>query len=169
MNPSTLQALTTLATLTSSQKRALVDRIAQEMASTMLTISRELHRGTLQAEHTEPIYAFIRTIQHHELATRRKLERKLDRCERREREWRAERRWIRREFVGIRRRMEVLRRGWNERVILRRGGWQGVGFESWDRSQDECQDECQHGILDGHQGQDQMLEQGENIDSGFSG
>ncbi|KAL5332719.1 hypothetical protein BJX70DRAFT_105132 [Aspergillus crustosus] len=114
----------TLATLTTGQKTALIIQIAEEMTSSMITISKELRSGNLTSENTEPICAFIRIIQQHEVATRCKLEEKLERMERRERKWRVERERVRREFVGLRRRVEGLRRGWD----LRR--FQALGLDS---------------------------------------
>ncbi|KAL4878759.1 hypothetical protein BJY04DRAFT_107281 [Aspergillus karnatakaensis] len=119
MTSSTLASLADLSNLTSSQKTALINTIAKEMAMTMLTISKELQHGNLQAENTQPIYSFIRTIQNHEVAARHKLERKLERYERQARESRAERRWILREFEKMKRRIEVFRRRWTERMRAR--------------------------------------------------
>ncbi|KAL3459385.1 hypothetical protein BJX64DRAFT_291357 [Aspergillus heterothallicus] len=116
MHPSTASALATLPCLSSEQKTALMGEIAHEMANTIITISREIQRGTLDANHTAPFYTFIRTFQQVHAAQQRKLERKLARYRGRASKWRAERRWIRREFAEMTRVMEVLQQRWKARV-----------------------------------------------------
>ncbi|KAL2812469.1 hypothetical protein BJX63DRAFT_432554 [Aspergillus granulosus] len=116
MNPSTRPALAALSSLPSAQKTALMGQIAHEITSTIITISREIQRGTLDANHTAPFHTFIRTVQQVEAAQQRKLERKLARYQRRARRWRAERRWIRGEFAEIVRGMERLQRQWKARI-----------------------------------------------------
>ncbi|KAL2842826.1 hypothetical protein BJX68DRAFT_270458 [Aspergillus pseudodeflectus] len=116
MNPSTISALATLSSLPSASKTSLMRRIAYEMTSTIITISREIQRGTLDPDKTAPMSKFVRTFQQANAAQQRKLERRLKRCQRRARKWRAERRWIRREFAEMMRLMETLQGRWKARV-----------------------------------------------------
>ncbi|KAL2824071.1 hypothetical protein BJY01DRAFT_256536 [Aspergillus pseudoustus] len=116
MNLLTASPLATLPSLSSAQKTSLMGTIAHEMTSTIITISREIRRGNLDANHTTPLHMFIRTIQQVEVSQQRKLERKLVRYQRRARKWRAERRWVRREFAEMVRGMGTLQRRWKVRV-----------------------------------------------------
>ncbi|KAL2869792.1 uncharacterized protein BJX67DRAFT_378846 [Aspergillus lucknowensis] len=116
MNKSPTSALQTISCLSSREKTALMDAIAREMTTTIIAISKEIQRGTLDADNTAPFDRFIRTIAQNEMVQQRKLERKLSRYQRRARKWRAERRWIRREFAEMVRRMEQLQRRWKTRV-----------------------------------------------------
>ncbi|KAL2821395.1 hypothetical protein BDW59DRAFT_164130 [Aspergillus cavernicola] len=123
MNPSTSSALRDISSLSSPAKTALMDTIAQEMTTIIITISKEIQRGTLKAQHTAPFNLFIRTIQRDETAQQRKLERKLARYQRRGRRWRAERQWIRRDLAGMVRQMEILHGRWKKRVeVLEKKG-----------------------------------------------
>ncbi|KAI9368515.1 hypothetical protein BJX61DRAFT_546470 [Aspergillus egyptiacus] len=105
-----------LSSLPSSAKTALIATIAQEMTTTIITVSREIQRGTLTPQHTAPLHNFLRTIQRHEVAAQQKLERRLARYQRRARRCREERRRIRREVAEMVRRMEILHRCWKRRV-----------------------------------------------------
>ncbi|KAL4998419.1 hypothetical protein BDV10DRAFT_167010 [Aspergillus recurvatus] len=114
MNPFTKSALCQIPYLSSSQKTDLIDSIAKKMITTMITISQEIDRGNLDADNTAPIHSFIRTIQRHERAQQRKLERKVARYQRRARLWRAERRRIRCEFAEM---VRVLHEAWMEKKL----------------------------------------------------
>ncbi|KAL6232182.1 hypothetical protein BDW75DRAFT_25315 [Aspergillus navahoensis] len=114
MNTFTKSALRRIPYLSSDQKTKLIDSIAKKMITTMITISQEIERGNLDADNTAPIHNFIRTIQRHERAQQRKLERKVARYQRRARLWRAERRRIRCEFAKM---VRVLREAWMEKNL----------------------------------------------------
>ncbi|KAJ0425078.1 hypothetical protein BJY00DRAFT_308414 [Aspergillus carlsbadensis] len=116
MNPSTKSTLATISSLPPASKTSLMRTIASEMTTTIITISREIQRGTLDGDQTAPMHGFIRTIQQANAAQQRKLERKLARHGRRARKWRAERRWIRSEFAEMVRLMKTLQRRWEARV-----------------------------------------------------
>ncbi|OJJ02598.1 hypothetical protein ASPVEDRAFT_116754, partial [Aspergillus versicolor CBS 583.65] len=103
MNKSTLSAIRELSTLTSDQKTAVIDAAARDMTTAMIRISQEINRGTLNPDNTAPLHNFIRTIQRHERAQLRKLERKIAGYQRRARIWRAERRRIRDNIAEVRR------------------------------------------------------------------
>ncbi|KAL4779699.1 hypothetical protein BJX76DRAFT_361534 [Aspergillus varians] len=111
MDQVTTSTLQNLSTLSSDQRTALIDSIARKMTVTMLTISQEIQRGNLDLDNTAPMHNFIRTIQRHERALLRKLERKAARYQHRARFRRAERRRIRRQFAEIARRMEATETG----------------------------------------------------------
>ncbi|KAL4776610.1 hypothetical protein BDW60DRAFT_203636 [Aspergillus nidulans var. acristatus] len=114
MNPFTESILHKLPYLSSDQKTDLIDSIAKKMITIMIIISREIDRGNLDADNTAPIHNFIRTIQRHERAQLRKLERRVARYQRRARLWRAERRRIRREFAEM---VRVLHEAWMEKNL----------------------------------------------------
>ncbi|KAL4736050.1 hypothetical protein BDV11DRAFT_22230 [Aspergillus similis] len=114
MNPFTESIFHKLPYLSSDQKTDLIDFIAKRMITIMVTISREIDRGNLDADNTAPIHNFIRTIQRHERAQLRKLERRVARYQRRARLWRAERRRIRREFAEM---VRVLHEAWMEKHL----------------------------------------------------
>ncbi|KAL3444662.1 hypothetical protein BJX65DRAFT_283053 [Aspergillus insuetus] len=116
MDHSTISALATISSLPDVSKTSLMRTIASEMTSTIITISREIQRGTLDGDQTAPMHTFIHTIQKASAAQQRKLERKLARYQRRARKWRGERRWIRGEFAEMVRLMEVLQRRWKARI-----------------------------------------------------
>ncbi|KAL4915962.1 hypothetical protein BDW62DRAFT_111732 [Aspergillus aurantiobrunneus] len=108
MSQFTIDALKNLSTLSSEQKTALIASIAQEMITTMRMISEEINRGTLDPDNTAPLDNFIGTIQVHERAQQRKLERKLARYRQCARLQRAEGLEIRRKIAEMVRRLQVL-------------------------------------------------------------
>ncbi|KAL4989629.1 hypothetical protein BDW68DRAFT_156257 [Aspergillus falconensis] len=114
MNSFTKSALRQIRYLSSNQKTDLIDSIAKKMITTMITISQEIERGNLDADNTAPIHNFIRTIQRHERAQQRKLERKVARYQRRARIWRAERQRVRCEFAEI---VRNLHEAWMEKNL----------------------------------------------------
>ncbi|RDW65795.1 uncharacterized protein DSM5745_09534 [Aspergillus mulundensis] len=113
MTPFTISALRNLPSLTSDQRTALIDSIAKKMTTTMITVSQEIENGNLDADNTAPMHKFIRVILRHDRAHQRKLERKVERYQRRARLWRAERRRIQSEFAEI---VQVLREALMEKT-----------------------------------------------------
>ncbi|KAL3430096.1 hypothetical protein BDV09DRAFT_202403 [Aspergillus tetrazonus] len=114
MDPFTESIPHKLPYLSSDQKTDLIDSIAKKMITIMIIISREIEHGNLDADNTAPIHNFIRTIQRHERAQLRKLERRVARYQRRARRWRAERRRIQSETAEM---VRVLHEAWMEKNL----------------------------------------------------
>ncbi|KAL1877806.1 hypothetical protein Plec18167_004775 [Paecilomyces lecythidis] len=93
--------LTNIDTLPSRSKTSLINSIATDISATFIYIAKQAEAGNLSTIHTGPINDVIGIIKDTEVAHREALERKLARYKRVERRLRRERKWMRRELMGL--------------------------------------------------------------------
>ncbi|KAI9932636.1 hypothetical protein MW887_008884 [Aspergillus wentii] len=108
--------LRNIETLSSSSKTALLKSIANDISAVFIYISKQSEAGNLSTKHTAPIDNVIRLIKGTEVSQRRMLERRVLRYERQASRLRAERRWIRGEFMKVVKRAEAVSERWREKV-----------------------------------------------------
>ncbi|KAL3472167.1 hypothetical protein BJX99DRAFT_262581 [Aspergillus californicus] len=112
-------SLQDIASLTSSEKTALMHSVAQQMSNTFVAISEAIQRHLLTPENTAPLHGVIETVNGHGENRIRKLERSLVRYRRRAKgakRWRAERRAILEDIEGLVRQIKELQQAWKKRV-----------------------------------------------------
>ncbi|GAD99342.1 conserved hypothetical protein [Paecilomyces variotii No. 5] len=98
--------LTNIDTLPSRSKTSLINSIATDISATFIYIAKQAEAGNLSTIHTGPINDIIGTIKDTEVAHREALERKLARYKKTERRLRRERKWMRRELMGLTKKTE---------------------------------------------------------------
>ncbi|KAF7590684.1 hypothetical protein BBP40_002519 [Aspergillus hancockii] len=113
--------LQNLETLSSASKSTLLRSITDDMSAVFICISKQLSHGTLSAKHTHPLHDFIKSISKAETSEYLRLQRKVERYRQRERQWKAERKWMRREVRDLVKHSEEIHGRWKER-LARVGG-----------------------------------------------
>lgn len=108
--------LTHIDTLSSRSKTSLIKSIATDISATFIYIAKQAEAGNLSAIHTGPINDVIGTIKDTEVAHREALERKLARYKRVERRLRRERKWMKRELMGLTKKADAVVEDWKTRV-----------------------------------------------------
>ncbi|KAL5355079.1 Isocitrate/isopropylmalate dehydrogenase-domain-containing protein [Aspergillus floccosus] len=109
-------SLEDLRNLSSEEKTARIQSIANEITATFIALSNQKADGVLGAEHVAPIHDIIHTITQTNGQQREELERKIRRYQRYATQSQKEKLWMRRQFLVLMHRSEMVQRQWRERV-----------------------------------------------------
>ncbi|THC88301.1 hypothetical protein EYZ11_012255 [Aspergillus tanneri] len=102
--------------LSPASKSATIRSIANDISSVFIRIYKLVDRGILSSKHTAPIDEVIQIITRVEGSHRRMLGRTIRRYQRRAKQWRREKRWMRRQFGEFVKRSDAMHGRWKKRV-----------------------------------------------------
>jgi hypothetical protein len=137
--------------LSSEEKTARIQAIAKEITATFIALSSQKADGILSAEHVAPIHDIIRTITQTNGQQREDLERKISRYRRYTVQSRKEKRWMRRQFLVLMHRSEMVQRRWRERVNRLQSEMEEMRREFSSRKALDPERRCQKAVEDSRQ------------------
>lgn len=147
----TMSASLDLRHLSSEEKTARIQAIAKEITATFIALSSQKADGILSAEHVAPIHDIIRTITQTNGQQREDLERKISRYRRYAVQSRKEKLWMRRQFLVLMHRSEMVQRRWRERVNRLQSEMEKMRREFSSRTALDPERRCQKEVEDSRQ------------------